>query len=346
LEKEKKLEMERQKREKQRLKKEEERRAKEEERRVKEEEKKRRIREEKKRKEEKERLEKERLENERLEKERLEKERLEKELVEKERLEKELLEKNRLEKERIEKERLEKKRLEMERLEKERLEKERLEKEWVEKEAMLAKEKTQVQENAHVPEPIAKNTDHDNFEYPRNDAKPSPERQQVLMEALMGPRMAPAFVPPSNTGMPRLPDIYAPPLLGRNDPFMSPLEPMRQNSISPIGLPINGRRVSSTVAGPIGSVPQEVDPFLPSVIQRPSTSESGPKSFFTNHLFGERVPNGYDKRYSELEHRSSTDANCPNWTNGWIASSVFSDHVHGKLFGDALVSLVFLFLLA
>ncbi|KAI7862173.1 hypothetical protein BDF14DRAFT_1858843 [Spinellus fusiger] len=39
-----------------------------------------------------------------------------------------------------------------------------------------------------------------------------------------------------------------------------------------------------------------------------------------------------------LDRRFSNDSTGFGWTNGWTASSMLSDNVHGKLFGDALVS--------
>jgi len=76
-----------------------------------------------------------------------------------------------------------------------------------------------------------------------------------------------------------------------------------------------------------------------------------PRSFFSSFLFGEprntMMPmNEYDTRFApqqpSFDRRFSTEPNSqplqPNWTNGWTATSALSDNVHGKLFGDALVS--------
>ncbi|KAF7729430.1 Stress response protein nst1 [Apophysomyces ossiformis] len=127
----------------------------------------------------------------------------------------------------------------------------------------------------------------------------------------------------------------------------------RQFHIAPIGQPRNGRR-SSTTAGTIGSP-------IGSRTNKPSTEKSGSNaseiaassrsstslasdstnSFFSNFLFGEpsaaisiqqnmRSKGKFDRRFS-------TDGAEIGWTNGWTASSVLSENVHGRLFGDALI---------
>lgn len=60
-------------------------------------------------------------------------------------------------------------------------------------------------------------------------------------------------------------------------------------------------------------------------------------------------PSEYDMRFTQQsqpiqgrsdsfsDRRFSSEGSAPNWGNSWTASSVLSDNVHGKLFGDALV---------
>lgn len=67
------------------------------------------------------------------------------------------------------------------------------------------------------------------------------------------------------------------------------------------------------------------------------------------------LPNDYDVRMMQDNRRFSCDSPGPsNWTNGkrktqvivayscvgWTASTLLSDNVHPKLFGDALVSCI------
>ncbi|KAI8996833.1 salt tolerance down-regulator-domain-containing protein [Pilobolus umbonatus] len=109
--------------------------------------------------------------------------------------------------------------------------------------------------------------------------------------------------------------------------------------------PIGQRRTS--LAGPVGSMKSKVDRY------DPLTTESQ-HSFFSNFLFGQ--PSRGNNNTSTCEIRqppsmpnSMEDGSLPGnrlaqdharskWTNGWTASTVLSDNVHGKLFGDVLVS--------
>ncbi|OAD66693.1 hypothetical protein PHYBLDRAFT_160561 [Phycomyces blakesleeanus NRRL 1555(-)] len=86
------------------------------------------------------------------------------------------------------------------------------------------------------------------------------------------------------------------------------------------------------------------------------TVEESTHSLFSNFLFGEPSNRGntstsagslqYERTargqwiqdHIPLDRRFSNDSGLV-WTNGWTASSVLSDNVHGKLFGDALVML-------
>lgn len=161
-----------------------------------------------------------------------------------------------------------------------------------------------------------------------------------------------------------LSDNSSPSMLGIfNNRVSFPLEPSASSRrsitpIAPIGQPISGRRVSSV---PLGSNPlhdsMSSDPIMAAsnAVKRPSVASpfdsTEPKSFFSSFLFGEprntMMPmNEYDSRFApqqpSFDRRFSTESSSqpmqPNWTNGWTATSVLSDNVHGKLFGDALVS--------
>lgn len=138
--------------------------------------------------------------------------------------------------------------------------------------------------------------------------------------------------------------------------------------IAPIGQPLNGRRVSSVVPTTHHDMQTPLSDQFPSSLKRssvasPFDSEAGPRSFFSSFLFGEPTarnsnpavpmmppPSEYDMRFApplqqppqqhqqHLDRRFSSDiSGHNNWSNGWTASSVLSDNVHGKLFGDALV---------
>ncbi|GAN11394.1 hypothetical protein MAM1_0578d10955 [Mucor ambiguus] len=419
-EKQKKLEMERQKREQERLRKEEEKRHREEERLRKEEEKKRRIKEEKERAAEKERKRKEK--------------------EEKERIEKEMLEMAKAAKE-------EKDRLEREKAQKLKAEKEERDRSKSEADAAaaaaadaLAKAKAKakaaantVEQTSPRPAPPAKavkQTDTPAAKSVKTPSPPpgitapaaapfaedfSPDRQQVLIDALVGSgrsnfsdpnalvtppshplpvNAVPIGPPPHLQPSPFMPshldilqgtsssssllnaspiDHTSPSSLSDNSPSMlgifnnrvtSPLEPSASSRrsitpIAPIGQPINGRRVSSV---PLGSnslhdSTSSADPIMAasSAVKRPSVASpfdsTEPRSFFSSFLFGEprstMMPmNDYDTRFTpqqqqpSFDRRFSTEPSSqpvqPNWTNGWTATSVLSDNVHGKLFGDAL----------
>ncbi|CEG64858.1 Putative Stress response protein NST1 [Rhizopus microsporus] len=123
-------------------------------------------------------------------------------------------------------------------------------------------------------------------------------------------------------------------------------------SIAPIGQPIhNGRRSSVQPVGTIGSLPD--DAFLSG--KRTETEGMTARSFFSSFLFGEPtkyhnntppphvMSHDYDTRLAQDNRRFSGDGqqqqqHTPGWTNAWTASSLLTDNVHGKLFGDALVS--------
>lgn len=154
----------------------------------------------------------------------------------------------------------------------------------------------------------------------------------------------------------------SPSLMGMfNNRVTSPLEPSsssrRSNTpIAPIGQPINGRRVSSVPLGNSLLHDTPSDPIIAAsnAVKRPSVASpfdsAEPRSFFSSFLFGEPrnniMPmNDYDTRFTQqpaFDRRFSSEPNShpmqPNWTNGWTATSVLSDNVHGKLFGDALVN--------
>ncbi|KAK4510274.1 uncharacterized protein ATC70_004704 [Mucor velutinosus] len=434
-EKQKKLELERQKREQDRLRKEEEKRHREEERLRKEEEKKRRIREEKERAAEKERKRKEKEEKERIEKENMEMAKAQKE--EKDRIEREKAQQAKAAKE-------ERDRLEREKAQKSKAEKE--ERERLKREAdaaasaaadALAKAKAKAKAAANTmeqtsprhasPSKAVKQTDTSVANSANTPSPPpgitapaaptssdfSPDRQQVLIDALVGsgrpnfndpnalvsppshphPVSAVPIRPPPHLQpppfMPSHLDILqgtsssssllnaspidnhtSPSPLSDNSPSMlgifnnrvtSPLEPSASSRrsitpIAPIGQPINGRRVSSV---PLGSNPlhdsTSSDPVMTAsnAVKRPSVASpfdsTEPRSFFSSFLFGEprstMMPmNDYDTRFApqqpSFDRRFSTEPSSqsmqPNWTNGWTATSVLSDNVHGKLFGDAL----------
>jgi hypothetical protein len=138
--------------------------------------------------------------------------------------------------------------------------------------------------------------------------QPPEQRQQVLMDALVGrptsgytlppPAASNAFLSP-HIDMPQGPSLLSPvgepPMMGifpQTDPSMIPRQHRASAPIAPIGQPVGSRRVSS-VAGPIGSPisPHDMmDPFTP--IKRASTSEASPRSFFSNFLFGEPSSRG------------------------------------------------------
>ncbi|KAG1171024.1 hypothetical protein G6F70_002552 [Rhizopus microsporus] len=120
-------------------------------------------------------------------------------------------------------------------------------------------------------------------------------------------------------------------------------------SIAPIGQPIhNGRRSSVQPVGTIGSLPD--DAFLSG--KRTETEGTTARSFFSSFLFGEPtkyhnntspplvMSHDYDTRLAQDNRRFSGDGqqqqHTPGWTNAWTASSLLTDNVHGKLFGDAL----------
>lgn len=146
-----------------------------------------------------------------------------------------------------------------------------------------------------------------------------------------------------------------------NNRVTSPLEPSSSSRrsitpIAPIGQPINGRRVSSVPLGNSSLHDTPSDPIIAAsnAVKRPSVASpfdsAEPRSFFSSFLFGEPrnniMPmNDYDTRFTQqpaFDRRFSSEPNLqpmqPNWTNGWNATSVLSDNVHGKLFGDALVN--------
>ncbi|KAI9014558.1 hypothetical protein CLU79DRAFT_766425 [Phycomyces nitens] len=143
--------------------------------------------------------------------------------------------------------------------------------------------------------------------------------------------------------------------------------------ITPIGQMPNGRRASSaSTVGTVGTVGSPVIQRPPSqeAMMRPSSSTRAPTikkrsavlpdtpedthSLFSNFLFGEPSSRGntstltmqperttrgqWIQDHMPLDRRFSNDSGLV-WTNGWTASSVLSDNVHGKLFGDALVML-------
>ncbi|KAI8380895.1 uncharacterized protein BYT42DRAFT_285279 [Radiomyces spectabilis] len=136
------------------------------------------------------------------------------------------------------------------------------------------------------------------------------------------------------------------------------------NHLAPIGQPVNGRR-ASTAAGPIGSPvvsrsgKSSIDKGSTEAtpIKRPtgSVEHESTNSFFSNFLFGEpnrgsymiplmhheseaRTGHNVDLQPPPFNRRFSSDPVGMNWTNGWTATSMLSDNVHGKLFGDVLVS--------
>lgn len=188
-------------------------------------------------------------------------------------------------------------------------------------------------------------------------------RQQSLMDALVGSSSRPphhSFVeamsptpigPPThlqhppfmhqasnstsllNTNLPSSPinDHKSPPPSFIGSVFSSrPLESTSSSTrrslapISPIGPPVNTRRPSS--------VPIQEDPLIAAsnMIKRPSitspfdTNTTEPRSFFSSFLFG-------DPRSDDVRSQQQ------NWNHGWTATSVLTENVHGKLFGDALV---------
>lgn len=365
-EKEKKLASERQKREQERLQKEEEKKHREEERLKKEEEKKRRLKEEKERAAEKEKKRKEKEEKDRLEKEKIQKAKDLKEAQERAKRE----------------------------------------------------EKKLKTPSPPPPAPVTAATSQKIITSPPGIPTPEtidePEnRQQVLIEALVGPRANFIEPTPMKSPMRPPPQLHQPPFMPSHldilqngppssllsnafpldhtssslpDPSMmsifnhrvgSPLESSastRQTRsvapIAPIGQPLNGRRVSSvpptaatatTTSGTLHDLQTpSMDPFLKRAsVPSPFDTEAGPRSFFSSFLFGEPArpppmmmpPSEYDMRFTapppqqqqQSDRRFSTEMTGNHWTNGWTASSVLSDNVHGKLFGgDALVSIEFL----
>lgn len=255
----------------------------------------------------------------------------------------------------MEKERLEKERIEKERLEKEHQEKERLEKERTERE-MIGRTPEHPLTTIEHKHPIITN----NNAFVNNTSPPpginvpinnSPEaRQQVLIDALVGstmpmdttpirppppqlphvPFMPPHMPPPPSTSLLNNPVDHTSPL---NGPIFNarPLEPSTSTrrsitSIAPIGQPVTGRRPSSI---PLDT---NTDPLLAASNIIKGT-EQQPRSFFSSFLFG---PNNTTNIPDPRFRRFSTDQT-NNWTNGWTATSVLSENVHGKLFGDALV---------
>lgn len=87
--------------------------------------------------------------------------------------------------------------------------------------------------------------------------------------------------------------------------------------------PIGQRRTS--LAGPVGSGKTRTDNGYD-----PLTTDTQ-HSFFSNFLFGQPRDNTTEDMGGRLQENARS-----KWTNGWTASSVLSDNVHGKLFGDVL----------
>ncbi|GAA5796145.1 hypothetical protein HPULCUR_001514 [Helicostylum pulchrum] len=258
------------------------------------------------------------LERQKREQERLQKEE-EKKHREEERLKKEEEKKRRIKEEKERATEKEKKRKEKE--EKERLEKEKLDKELKEK-----SEQSKLEAKEKIPSPIipSKTTTSPppGIPLPEN-IDDSENRQQVLINALVGPRP----LIPTNTTTPIRPQLQQPSFMPShldilqngptsslmsntcsdttnsssimgifNNRVGSPLEsnnPSRQGRsitpIAPIGQPLNGRRVSSVPLHDMQT--PSVDSF-PSSIKRssaasPFDTEAGPRSFFSSFLFGE-----------------------------------------------------------
>ncbi|KAG0172919.1 Stress response protein nst1 [Apophysomyces sp. BC1021] len=351
-ERERKLEEERQKREQERLKKEEERKQKEEERR-------RRLKEERERAAEKERKRKEKEEQERRERE----EKVRQERKERERQGREEKE----EKERSEKQQRERK----EKEQREQLLNEEFEQRRREEAGRLdrALKKQERESQLKVDEVCRAKSSEKRKSIPTNLATKSPTltarlndeaRQRRLMDALVGPSRStdiPAFTEasvmhpsrPPLTGRLLSPNLdllqgsireqeLASPIVGtapqlgintfstygRQD-ASTPSKPIaRPFHIAPIGQLPNGRRSSTTagaVGSPIGSRANKscAERSLSDTTETKAVSRSSATvendsthSFFSNFLFGEP-------------------------SRGWTASSLMSDNVHGRLFGDALL---------
>ncbi|KAI9319511.1 salt tolerance down-regulator-domain-containing protein [Dichotomocladium elegans] len=106
-------------------------------------------------------------------------------------------------------------------------------------------------------------------------------------------------------------------------------------------------RSRTTSISPIGVPPNSGNPELSkSALISPATENS----FFSNFLIGEtsvRVRNSYsvpllqsEQDLEQIKARThtlpSSDTPKTCWTNGWTASSLLSEDVHGRLFGDIL----------
>ncbi|RCI06109.1 Stress response protein nst1 [Rhizopus stolonifer] len=365
--KEKKLEQERQKRENERIKKEEERRLREEDRQKKEEERKRKAKEDKERekklreKKEKERKEKaEKAEKERKEKaEKAEKERKEK--AEKEENEHKLM----LEKERKIKE-------EQERQAKKEQDEEHL-KQRAQTTNILEKppalDDFESRQQVLIEALVGSSSRQPNFS---EQAHAQPHLPQLQPPSLPHQPLSHLHQPPPFMPISRHLGGAPAPFASNSLEHTSPLSDQNSNTlglfnsrsattnasllsetpsikrsitpIAPIGQPLHtGRRPSSAQpSGTIGSLPD--DTFLGS--KRMDSEGGTARSFFSSFLFGEpskyrtntpMLPNDYDVRMMQDNRRFSCDSPGPsNWTNGWTASTLLSDNVHPKLFGDAL----------
>ncbi|KAI8096400.1 uncharacterized protein BX664DRAFT_355767 [Halteromyces radiatus] len=140
-------------------------------------------------------------------------------------------------------------------------------------------------------------------------------------------------------------------------PVVSTPPPSTTSTTPGISIPLQHGRRSSAMAGPVGSPVTHrfgaEQGHQESTIgpHRASTADHGADhSFFSNFLFGE--PNrgsnlttpmnevdalGYQTRLDmPLDRRFSTESPVFGWRNGWSATSLLSENVHGNLFGDSL----------
>ncbi|KAL0088106.1 salt tolerance down-regulator-domain-containing protein [Phycomyces blakesleeanus] len=351
IEKERQMQIERQKREQERQKREEEKQKREEERARKEEERRKRVREEKERAAEKERVaEKERKRKEE-EDERLRKEKEE----EDERLRKEKEE----EEERLRKEKEEHRLKEEERLAKEKVARlpDPVIPLSVPTQDMSVRESTEERQrvlmdvligplwtNPTVSAPNQFSCSLPAVGTPSSNILPHPPTPptSLPLQAIAGPSLLPSTGETS-------PKKSRPPGIGMTPSRKIIARP--STSLTPIGQPSNGRRASAASAAstPSTSTISNAGP-IGSKVGQDAAEEAG-HSFFSNFLFGEPsrdtrpsflIPEQQDPRVARdsicggLERRFSSDSSAFHWTNGWTASTVLSDNVHGKLFGDVL----------
>ncbi|KAG1455946.1 hypothetical protein G6F46_005252 [Rhizopus delemar] len=348
--KEKKLEEERQRREQERLKKEEEKRQREEERQRKEEERKRKLKEEKEReKKRKEKEEKERKEREERERKEKEEERTKREHEEKEEEEK-------------------KKKLE----EEERLKQEASKSNAVPmQDNSSSSADFESRQQALIEALVGSSSRQPNFIEPTNiqppltplqpphsaslslPPQPSPlshlQQQQPFMPisrhlgGVPAPFVSSSLEHPSPLSDPNVMGLFHSRSTTMNSPLLSETPSTRRSitPIAPIGQRLHPghRALSVQPTGPIGSL--QDDTLMGNKRMEPEGGAA--RSFFSSFLFGEptkyhnntMLPN--DTGIMQDNRRFSSDSQNPSsWTNGWTASSLLSDNVHGKLFGDAL----------